>query len=56
MFQAFEYKLNNVIGQRDRHLPKELQRSLEEKRMEIAASEENKPWKGSHQHFAQNIR
>lgn len=44
MFQAFEYKLNNVIEQRDRHLTKELHRSLEEKRLEIAASKENIPW------------
>lgn len=44
MFQVFEYKLNNLIEQRDRHLTKELERSLEEKRLEIAASEENKPW------------
>lgn len=44
MFQAFEYKLHNVIEQRDRHLTKELHRSLEEKRLEIAASKENIPW------------
>lgn len=47
MFQAFEYKINNVIEQRDRNLTKELHRSLEEKRLEIAAAEERKAswWK-----------
>lgn len=49
MFRAFEVKLNNVIEQRDRYLTQELHRSLEEKKLEIAAAkeqeiEEKKPW------------
>jgi DNA-binding transcriptional MerR regulator len=45
MFKAFEYKLNNVVEQRDRILTQQLQKSLEEKRLEIAAAqEEKKSW------------
>ncbi|NEU36176.1 DNA-binding protein, partial [bacterium LRH843] len=42
--RAFEAKMNDVIEKRDRILTHELNRSLEEKRLEIAAaSEEESP-------------
>jgi len=45
MLKAFEYKLENLMETRDRLLVKELQNSLEEKRLEIAATkQEKKAW------------
>ncbi|NMO80143.1 MerR family transcriptional regulator [Niallia alba] len=47
MLKAFEYKMNDVVEKRDRILTMQLQQSLEEKRLEIAAAkeeEEVKPW------------
>ena len=47
MFRAFEAKMNDVVEKRDRILIHELNRSLEEKRLEIAVAEEPKQswWK-----------
>lgn len=42
MLQAFEYKINDVVEKRDRILTKQLQQSLEERRVEIAAAAEEK--------------
>jgi DNA-binding transcriptional MerR regulator len=42
MFKAFEAKMNDVVEQRDRILTQQLHRSLEEKRLEIAAATEQK--------------
>ena len=44
MYQAFENKMTNLIEQRDRILTQQLQNSLEEKRLEIAASKEKQSW------------
>lgn len=47
MFKAFEYKMNDVVEKRDRLLTMQLQQSLEEKKLEIAAAKEEenaKPW------------
>lgn len=47
MFQAFEHKMNDVVERRDRFITQQLQQSLEERRLEIAATkeeEEEKPW------------
>jgi hypothetical protein len=45
MLKAFEYKLENLMETRDRLLVKELQHSLEEKRLEIAETkQEKKAW------------
>jgi len=46
MLKAFEYKMNDVVEKRDRILTMQLQQSLEEKRLEIAAAKEEdvKPW------------
>lgn len=47
MFKAFETKMNDVIEQRDRQLIKQLNHSMEQKRLEIAAAkEEEKKKKG----------
>lgn len=40
MFKAFEYKMNDVVEKRDRLLTMQLQQSLEEKKLEIAAAKE----------------
>ena len=40
MFQAFEYKMNDLVEKRDRMLVQQLNRSLEEKQLEIAAAKE----------------
>ena len=42
MFQAFENKMNDVVEKRDRILTQQLKRSLEERRLEIAAAQEEK--------------
>lgn len=43
MFQAFEHKMNDVVERRDRLITQQLQQSLEERRLEIAAAQdENK--------------
>ena len=46
MFKAFELKMNDSIEKRDRILMQSINRSLEEKRLEIAATkeEEKKSW------------
>jgi DNA-binding transcriptional MerR regulator len=45
MFQAFENKMNDVVEKRDRIITQQLNKSLEEKRLEIAATqEEKKSW------------
>ena len=48
MFKAFEAKMNDVVEKRDRILTQQLNRSLEERRLEIAAAQEEKetkkPW------------
>lgn len=46
MFKAFETKINNVIEQRDRQLVHELNQSMEQKRLEVAASQEEEKKKG----------
>ncbi|UAL50665.1 hypothetical protein LIT32_15725 [Bacillus sp. CMF21] len=40
MFKAFEAKMNDVVEKRDRILTQQLNRSLEERRLEIAAAQE----------------
>lgn len=45
MFKAFELKMNDVVENRDRIITQQLHQSLEEKRLEIAATkDENKSW------------
>jgi len=44
MFQAFERKMSDTLEQRDRLLTHHLQTTLEERRLEIAASQEKKKW------------
>lgn len=45
MFQAFEHKINDVVEKRDRVITQELQQTLEERRLEIAAAKEiKKSW------------
>lgn len=48
MFQAFEAKMNDIVERRDRILTQQLNQSLEERQLEIAAAqeekEEKKPW------------
>lgn len=48
MFDAFEHKMNDVVEKRDRFITQQLHQSLEEKRLEIAATkeenEETKSW------------
>lgn len=51
MFRAFEAKMNDVVEKRDRILTLELNRSLEEKRLEIAAAKEIEPSKSWWQKF-----
>jgi DNA-binding transcriptional MerR regulator len=50
MFKAFEMKLNDTVEQRDRYLLHQLNESMEQKRLEIAAAKEEeenkKPRKG----------
>ncbi|MBP1944649.1 DNA-binding protein [Cytobacillus luteolus] len=43
MFKAFEKKLNDTIEHRDRYLVHQLNESMEQKRLEIAATQEEKP-------------
>ncbi|MEB6551126.1 DNA-binding protein [Heyndrickxia sporothermodurans] len=47
MFRAFETKMNDVVEKRDRLITQQLNRSLEERRLEIAAAQEQKKswWK-----------
>ncbi|WP_445505864.1 MerR family transcriptional regulator [Niallia sp. 03091] len=47
MFKAFEAKLNDVVEKRDRILTQQLNRSMEERRLEIAAAQEEKEAKKS---------
>lgn len=47
MFKAFEAKLNDTVEKRDRTLIQQLNRSLEEKRLEIAATLEEEKVKKS---------
>lgn len=43
MFQAFEHKMNDAVERRDRLITQQLEQSLEERRLEIAATQdENK--------------
>ncbi|ARW07048.1 hypothetical protein [Bacillus atrophaeus] len=42
MFKAFEAKLNDVVEKSDRILTQQLNRSMEERRLEIAAAQEEK--------------
>lgn len=44
MFRAFEHKMNDTLEKRDRLLTQHLQATLEERRLEIAASQEKKKW------------
>lgn len=45
MLKAFEYKMNDVVEKRDRFITQQLNKSLEERRLEIAAAqEEKKSW------------
>ena len=44
MLKAFEQKFNDVVEQRDRILTTQLQNTLEERRLEIAAATEEKKW------------
>lgn len=45
MFQAFETKMNDLVEQRDKILVHQLNQSLEERRLEIAVTqEEKKSW------------
>lgn len=44
MFKAFEHKINDTLEKRDRLLTQHLQSTLEERRLEIAASREKKRW------------
>ncbi|MFP7474453.1 MerR family transcriptional regulator [Niallia taxi] len=44
MLKAFEHKINDVVEQRDRVLTTQLQNTLEERRLEIAAAAEEKKW------------
>lgn len=46
MFKAFEMKMNDTIEQRDRYLVHKLNESMEQKRLEIAAAQEEKKKKG----------
>lgn len=46
MFKAFENKMNDVIETRDRHLVNQLNQSMEQKRLEIAAAKEDEQKKG----------
>ncbi|MDL5141692.1 hypothetical protein [Bacillus atrophaeus] len=47
MFKAFEAKLNVVVEKSDRILTQQLNRSMEERRLEIAATQEEKEAKKS---------
>ncbi|WP_343310584.1 hypothetical protein AAHT65_17350 [Bacillus atrophaeus] len=47
MFKAFEAKLNDVVEKSDRILTQQLNRSMEERRLEIAAAQEEKEAKKS---------
>ncbi|WFE12456.1 hypothetical protein P4829_10770 [Bacillus atrophaeus] len=47
MFKAFEAKLNDVVEKSDRILTQQLNRSMEERRLEIAATQEEKEAKKS---------
>jgi len=47
MFKAFEAKMNDVVEKRDRILTQQLSRSMEERRLEIAATQEDKETKKS---------
>lgn len=51
MFRAFEAKMNDVVEKRDRMLTHEMNRSLEEKRLEIAAAAEKESSKSWWQKF-----
>lgn len=42
MFKAFEAKMNDVVEKRDRILTQQLNRSMEERRLEIAVTQEEK--------------
>jgi len=48
MFKVFEIKMNDVVEKRDRLITQQLHQSLEEKRLEIAAAQEqeknNRTW------------
>lgn len=46
MFQALEMKLSDTIEQRDRYLIHQLNESMEQKRLEIAAAQEDERKKG----------
>lgn len=46
MFKAFETKMNDVIESRDRLLVHQLNQSMEQKRLEIAAAKEEEKKKG----------
>jgi len=51
MFQAFENKMNDVVEKRDRILTQQLKRSLEERRLEIAAAQEEQEKKDKNKGF-----
>ena len=44
MFRAFEHKMNDTLEKRDHLLTQHLQKTLEERRLEIAASKEKTKW------------
>ncbi|MED4116846.1 MerR family transcriptional regulator [Priestia megaterium] len=44
MFRAFENKMSDTLEKRDRLLTQHLQTTLEERRLEIAATQEQKKW------------
>jgi DNA-binding transcriptional MerR regulator len=44
MFRAFEIKMNDNLEKRDRLLTQQLQTTLEERRLEIAAAQDKKWW------------